>query len=86
MAVFLLAVLVVAGVLSHVLLGAYANNPVLNTLILLVLLIGIGWNLRQVLRLTTEVTWVETYQNARPHLTSLPSPTTALPPTVPWRP
>ena len=53
---------------------AYANNPVLNSLILLVLLIGIGWNLRQVLRLTPEVTWVETYQTARPRLSSLPAP------------
>ncbi len=74
MAVFLLAVLVVAGVLSHVLLGAYANNPVLNTLILLVLLIGIAWNLRQVLRLTTEVTWMEAYQTAPHRLSSLPAP------------
>jgi len=74
MAVFLAAVLVVAGVLSHVLLGAYANNPVLNTLILLVLLTGVGWNLRQVLRLSPEVTWVVTYQTARPRLSSLPSP------------
>ena len=46
----------------------------LNSLILLVLLIGIGWNLRQVLRLTPEVTWLETYQTARPRLATLPSP------------
>ena len=38
------------------------------------LLIGIGWNLRQVLRLSPEVTWLETYQTARPRLSSLPSP------------
>ena len=37
----------------------------LNSLILLVLLLGIGWNLRQVLRLSPEVTWLETYQTAR---------------------
>jgi methyl-accepting chemotaxis protein len=74
MAVFLAAVLAVAALLSHVLLGAYANNPILNSLILLVLLIGIGWNLRQVLRLSPEVTWVETYQTARSRLSALPSP------------
>ena len=51
--------------LSPVLLGAYANNPMLNSLILLVLLLGIAWNLRQVLRLSPEVVWVETFQNAR---------------------
>src|ERR1700756_296249 len=74
MAAFLVAVLIVAGVLSPVLLTAFGNNPVLNSLILLVLLIGIGWNLRQVMRLSPEVTWLETYQTARPRLASLPSP------------
>jgi methyl-accepting chemotaxis protein len=74
MAVFLLAVLIVAAVLSRVLLTAFGNNPVLNSLILLVLLIGIGWNLRQVMRLSPEVTWLETYQTARQRLASLPSP------------
>ena len=74
MALFLAAVLAVVGVLSPVLLVAFDNNPVLNSLILAVALIGIGWNLRQVLRLSPEVTWVETYQTARPHLSSLPSP------------
>ena len=58
MAAFLVAVLIVAGVLSPVLLTAFGNNPVLNSLILLVLLIGIGWNLRQVMRLSPEVIWL----------------------------
>ena len=74
MAAFLVAVMVVAGLLSPVLLTAFGNNPLLNSLILLVLLIGIGWNLRQVLRLSPEVTWLETYQSSRPRLNSLPSP------------
>ncbi len=74
MAIFLVAVLVVAAMLSPVLLGAYANNPILNSFILLVLLIGIAWNLRQVLRLSPEVAWVETFQNARPRIGSLPAP------------
>ena len=71
MAVFLVAVIAVAGVL---LLGVYANNPILNSLIMLVLLIGIFWNLRQVQRLSPEVTWVQTFQTARPRLTSMPAP------------
>ena len=74
MGVFLLAVVIVAALLSPVLLMAFGNNPLLNSLILLVLLLGIAWNLRQVLRLTPEVTWLETYQTARPRLASLPSP------------
>ena len=56
------------------LLTAFGNNPVLNSLILLVLLLGIVWNLRQVMRLQPEVTWLETYQNARARLVALPSP------------
>jgi methyl-accepting chemotaxis protein len=74
MGVFLLLVLLVAALLSPVLLTAYANNPILNSLILLVALIGVGWNLRQVLRLSPEVAWLETYQTARPRLGALPSP------------
>ena len=74
MAIFLVAVLAVAATLSPVLLTAYANNPVINSLILVVLLIGIGWNLHQVLRLTPEVAWLETFQTARPRLSTLPSP------------
>jgi len=57
-----------------VLVVAFLNNPVLNSLILLILALGIIWNLRQVLRLTPEVTWLETYQTARTRLVALPSP------------
>jgi len=71
---FLLAVLVVAGLLSPVLITAFYNNPLLNSLILLILLLGIVWNLRQVLRLSPEVVWLETYQTARTRLAALPSP------------
>ena len=74
MLVFLVAVCVVAGVLSQVLLGAFNNNPVLNSVILFVLLFGIVWNLLQVSRLAPEVVWLETYQTARPRLSTLPAP------------
>jgi len=74
MLVFLVAVIAVAAMLSNVLIGAFSNNPGLNSVILFVLLLGIGWNLRQVLRLSPEVTWLETYQTSRSHLSTLPSP------------
>jgi methyl-accepting chemotaxis protein len=60
--------------LSNVLLVAFANNPVLNGLILAVLLFGIIWNLHQVSRLTPEVVWLETYQTSRARLATLPAP------------
>jgi methyl-accepting chemotaxis protein len=74
MLVFLVAVCVVAVVLSPVLTTAFNNNPVLNSVILAVLLFGIGWNLLQVSRLAPEVIWLETYQTARPRLSTLPAP------------
>jgi hypothetical protein len=74
MLVFLVAVAIVAALLSPVLITAFNNNPVLNSLILLILLLGIGWNLNQVLRLRPEVAWLETYQTSRSRLAALPSP------------
>lgn len=74
MLVFLLAVTVLVVLLLTKLLGAFSANPMLNSLIVLVLLLGIGWNIRQVLRLSPEVTWLETFQRARPSLAALPTP------------
>lgn len=74
MIVFLVLVAVVAALLSPVLVQAFYNNPGLNAFILVVLLLGIVWNLRQVLRLAPEVTWIETFQTARARLAALPSP------------
>jgi hypothetical protein len=74
MLIFLVAVAIVAALLSPVLITAFDNNPVLNSLILLILLLGIGWNLNQVLRLRPEVVWLETYQTSRSRLAALPSP------------
>jgi biopolymer transport protein ExbB/TolQ len=74
MVVFLVLVAVVASLLSPVLIQAFNNNPLLNSLILLILALGILWNLRQVLRLSPEVTWLETYQTSRSRLAALASP------------
>ncbi len=74
MAVFLVAAAGLAAVLSPVLIRAFENNPGLNSFILLVLALGIAWNLRQVLRLSPEVTWIETFHTARARLASLPPP------------
>ncbi len=74
MLLFLAAVAVVAGLLGPVLARIFENNLGLNALIVFILVVGIGWTLRQVLRLSPEVTWVETYQTGRPRLAALPSP------------
>ncbi len=74
MVVFLVAVGGVAALLSPVLIRAFDNNPELNSFILFILALGIAWNLRQVLRLTPEVTWIETFHSARARLASPPAP------------
>ncbi len=74
MVAFLLVVLLVALLLSGALSTAFASNPLLNGLIFVVLLIGIAWNLLQVSRLTPEVTWLETFQQSRVRLATLPPP------------
>ena len=74
MAVFLAAVAAVVALLSGALITAFNANPLLNSLILGVLALGIVWNLRQVARLSPEVTWLETWQNARTRVAALPAP------------
>jgi hypothetical protein len=74
MVIFLVAVAIVAGLLSGPLFGAFQGNPLLNALILFILFLGILWNLRQVQRLSPEVTWLETWQNARARVAALPTP------------
>src|SRR5271154_753486 len=74
MLVFLAAVAGVAALLSPVLITAFRNNPGINSLILLVLVLGIGWNIHQLTRLSQDVAWVETFQRARPRLAALRQP------------
>jgi hypothetical protein len=74
MLVFLAAVIVVIGLLFGALITAFLANPLLNSLIVLVELLGIGWNIRQVMRLAPEVTWLENFQRARPSLAAAPPP------------
>jgi hypothetical protein len=49
MLAFVAAVLLVAGLLSGALITAFSANILLNSLIVLVLILGIGWNIRQVM-------------------------------------
>ena len=74
MVIFLALVVAMVAVLWQALLSAFSANPVLNSVILLVLVAGIVWNLRQVVRLTPEVTWLETFQRNRTRLAALPPP------------
>ena len=67
MLIFLAAVMAVGIVLIPKLRIFFASNPALNAFIFFVLLLGILWNLRQVLRLEPEVSpGVGDYQRTRP--------------------
>jgi len=74
MIVFLVLVLGVTALLGAELVTAFIANPLLNSVILAVLLGGVFWNFRQVLALSPEVTWLETFQRSRPSLAALPPP------------
>jgi hypothetical protein len=74
MLAFLAAVLLVVLLLSSSLLTAFEANPLLNSLIVVVALLGVAWNIGQVTRLTREVTWLETFRRARPSLATVPPP------------
>ena len=74
MAVFLALVGASAGLLASTLIAVFMSSPALNGLILAILLLGISWNLRQVLRLQPEVAWLQAYQSRNDQLAALPSP------------
>ncbi|WP_424812583.1 flagellar motor protein MotA [Roseococcus sp. YIM B11640] len=74
MLVFLALVGVAVGLLYPSLHTAFAANPVLNSFILFVLVVGILWNFRQVLVLHGEVNWLEAFRNARQGDPAQPSP------------
>lgn len=66
MVIFLLAVVVVAGILIVPIQKAFMANAALNGLILGVLLIGIVYVFRQVLMLRPEVEWIDTFRRSEP--------------------
>ncbi|MCA1941610.1 MAG: flagellar motor protein MotA [Caenispirillum bisanense] len=72
--VFLAAVLVVAGLLFAPLLDAFMANPALNGLILGVLLIGVGLNIRQVAMLGPEADWIDDFRQNRTAVASGEAP------------
>jgi biopolymer transport protein ExbB/TolQ len=74
MLIFLAAVLAVAIFLIPKIKIFFASNPALNSFIFFVMLLGIIWNLQQVLRLGPEVAWVAAYQRSRQKLSGITPP------------
>ncbi len=68
MILFLGATIAVAAVMWDTLAKTFASNPLLNGLILLVLLLGIGYIFRQVFSLYAEVRWIEAFRSSQPKL------------------
>lgn len=74
MAIFLVAVAVIAAVLFGGMRDAFMSNPALNGLIIGVLLLGIIYIFRTVVILTNDVAWLENYRADRPGLSLAPEP------------
>lgn len=79
MIIFLVVVIVVAGLLIEPLMRAVQANLALNGLILATLLFGLAYAFRQVLMLRPEVEWIETFRQAESGLTAQRAPTLLLP-------
>ncbi len=65
MLIFLVLVYGTAALISPQLARFYMANPLINSVIMIVELFGVFWNLRQVLRLYPEVVWVEHFRRTR---------------------
>ncbi len=65
MLVFIVVVYGTAAIISPDLARFYMANPLVNTVIVVVELFGVAWNLRQVQRLYPEVVWVEHFRRNR---------------------
>jgi hypothetical protein len=63
MLLFLAAVVVLAYLLHHDLLRVFMNTPILNSVIVAVLVIGIFFVMRQVISLWPEVRWLRRFQH-----------------------
>ena len=74
MAMFLTAVLILCVFLIEPLQRAFAANFGLNGLIIGVLVLGIAYNFRQVLRLNPEVRWIDNFRRAGPSMTETRQP------------
>ena len=79
MGVFLVLAIIGAGVLHRQLIEAFAANPAINGIIIVVMLLGILFVFRQVLMLRTEVNWIEAYRSQAPGI-SVASPPKLLAP------
>ena len=66
MAIFLVAVAAIAGVLMTPLIDTFMANPALNCVILGVLVVGIVFILRNVVKLGPEVAWIERFRDPTP--------------------
>ena len=66
MSAFLVTVAIGAGLLYEPLRAAFMGNPVINSIILVALVIGIGFTFRQTLQLLPEHRWMREIGDARP--------------------
>jgi hypothetical protein len=66
MSIFLIIAAFIALILYRQVINAFQANPALNSVIIAVLVIGIGLSFRQIFRLFPEIRWVNTFRIAEP--------------------
>jgi hypothetical protein len=79
MLVFIVVVYGTAAIISPDLARFYMANPLINSVIVLVEIFGVAWNLRQVQRLYPEVVWVEHFRRNRQPLEQAKPPSLLAP-------
>ncbi len=79
MVLFLIIVIMVAYLVRAPIADAYLGNPVINTLILLVMILGVIYCITRVMALGPEVRWVHAFRRGDPELT-MPRRTSLLAP------
>ena len=63
---FLVFAVIVGGVLHRVIWAAFLHNPWLNGVIMAILLFGIFFNVRRILRLRPEARWIDAFRTSAP--------------------
>src|SRR4051794_33272666 len=72
--IFLVLALLLVAALNRIIWTTFQHNPWLNGLIIAILLFGIFFNVRRILRLKPEARWIEAFRTSGPGFSTQESP------------
>jgi hypothetical protein len=79
MILFLLAVIIICGLIAPALYSAFMGNPALNGIIMGAMLVGVIYIFRQVIMLSSDVAWIESWRRDQAAVSSAAAPRLLLP-------